>query len=213
MERESLNKPIIGISIILNVICYGAMYWPNMGRYYLMDQEDKFKLFEEENGLKIKMQKGINKRQKKRIIKKFVKLPRNIKDEFINKGWEIYLVKGTLHSYNPELKEGTMGLTMFNNKKMFFSIKGNSIDGSFFHEFGHFIDAKEYRGGYEFASRRNSFTKVMNKEVKYMRYEPAKKDCREFFAEVYYISMERPLKAQKKYPETLKFIQERIDEH
>lgn len=176
-------------------------------------QKKTVKPLEVPKGLKIICQKGVTTEQKNKLITKFKKLPKNIKEEFIEDKWEINMIKGSLYSYNRDFGKTAIARIEYNNKKMFFSMKDNAIEEAFFHEFGHFIDSMRIRWFFDFMSSRNPFTKAMKKEVKHISYKPAKKDSREFFAEVYHISMERPKEAKKYYPKTLKLIQQRIKDH
>ncbi|MDO5556910.1 MAG: hypothetical protein Q4G05_01515 [Clostridia bacterium] len=215
MRKKRFIKFIMKILICIMLVCCGIMKWSYMvGRqFYRMEQEDTFNVLEEPNGLIIKWQDGVPKEQKDKTVGKFKRLPQNVQDKFIEDGWEIYLIEDTIYSYNSEVEEGTIALITFDSKKIFFSIRSNSIDKAFFHEFGHFIDSMGQQFDHKFMSNKEEFVKAMDKELKNMRYKPAKKDSKEFFAEVYSISMERPEEAEKNYPKTLKLIRGRIKEY
>lgn len=90
----------------------------------------------------IRAGEGVGKYHKHLVCEKYHQLPEEIQEIFEEDGWYIVITKVDLNSlfFGNTLEENVTAVTDYDNKAIYIQAKRESIEKSFIHEIGHYVD-------------------------------------------------------------------------
>lgn len=135
--------------------------------------------------------------------KAFKSLPQKLQQRFLKEGWKIRISNEKL------LKDSTYGLCSSFDSKIFIRSSSPELSKTVWHEFGHYLDSKEF-----FISHRRTFTSAYKKErmaVKSLydsteEYNYGISNSVEYFADIFAFYMAKPNVLQIYAPESYNVI-------